>query len=104
MIELPISGLETFVAIARHGSLRAAAAALGVRPPAISYRLKALEDRVGATLFVRTTRSNQLTDAGRELLRRVEPALSEIGDALDATRGVGSARKGAIRITLPYIA
>ncbi len=40
MSRLPISGLEVFLAIAKHGSLRGAAEALGVRSPAVSYQLK----------------------------------------------------------------
>ena len=44
MARLPIGGLEVFLAIAKHGSLRRAAEALGVQSPAVSYQLKALED------------------------------------------------------------
>jgi DNA-binding transcriptional LysR family regulator len=102
MGKLPVSGLEVFLAIAEHGSLRAAAAALGVQPPAVSHQLKAFEDQIGVSVFTRTTRSVQLTDAGRALLRRAGPAVAELSDALEEARGVGGARKGAIRITLPY--
>lgn len=104
MVKLPVSGLEVFLAIAEQRSLRGAAATLGVRPPAISYRLKALEDQIGVTLFTRTTRSVQLTDAGRALLKRVRPAMAEVGEAMEEARGMGKARKGTIRLTLPYIA
>jgi DNA-binding transcriptional LysR family regulator len=99
-----VSGLEVFLAVAEHGSLRGAAAALGVQPPAVSYQLKTLEDRIGVALFTRTTRSVQLTDAGRALLKRARPAMAEVGEALEEARGMGKARKGAIRLTLPYIA
>ncbi len=104
MTRLPVGGLEVFLAVAEHGSLRSAAAALGVRPPAISYQLKVFEDRVGVAVFTRTTRSVQLTDAGRALLKRALPAISELGLALEDARGIGKARRGTIRITLPYIA
>jgi DNA-binding transcriptional LysR family regulator len=104
MTKLPMSGLEVFLAVAEHRSLRGAAAALEVQPPAISYGLKRLEEQIGVTLFMRTTRSVQLTDAGRALLQRVRPALSEVGDALEQARGMGRIRKGTIRITLPYFA
>jgi DNA-binding transcriptional LysR family regulator len=99
-----MGGLAVFLAIAEHGSLRGAAAALGVQPPAVSYRLKALEDQIGVAVFTRTTRSVRLTDAGRVLLSRVRPAMSELGEALEEARGLGKARKGTIRLTLPYIA
>lgn len=102
MHHLPATGLEIFLAVARHGSLRAAAAALRVQPPAVSQHLKNLEADLGVTLFSRTTRSVQLTDAGRVLLQRAEPAVAELREALDAARGVGHARTGIIRLTLPY--
>jgi DNA-binding transcriptional LysR family regulator len=104
MARLPVGGLEIFLAVVERRSLRGAAAALGVQPPAVSYRLKALEDRMGVSLFTRTTRSVQLTDAGRMLLQRVRPAMSELGEALEEARGMGKTRKGMLRITLPYFA
>ena len=101
MYRLPFSGLEVFLAVAKHGSLRGAADALGVQPPAVSYRLKALEDRIGTTLFIRTTRSVQLTDAGRSLLARAQPAITELGEALEDARASGTVKKGAVRVSLP---
>ena len=96
--------LEAFLAVARHGSLRRAAAALGVQPPAVSYQLKVLEDELGVALFTRTTRSVRITDAGRMLLNRVQPAMSQLGEALEEARGMGRVRRGALRITLSYLA
>lgn len=104
MIKLPIGGVEVFLAIANHGSLRAAAGALGVQSPAVSYQLKALEERIGAELFIRTTRSVQLTDAGRSLLVRAQPAITELSEALEDARAFGASRKGTVRLTLPYVA
>ena len=102
MVRLPIGGFEVFLAIAEHGSLRGAAKALGLQPPAVSYQLKALEDRIGAMLFIRTTRSVQLTDAGCSLLARARPAVTELGEALEDARASGAARKGSVRLSLPY--
>ena len=98
------SGLEVFLAVAEHGSLRRAANALGVQPPAISYQLKTLEERIGAVLFVRTTRSINLTDAGRSLLNRAKPAITELAEAIEDARASGTVRKGTVRLTLPYVA
>jgi DNA-binding transcriptional LysR family regulator len=95
-------GLEVFLAVARLGSLRAAAATLGVQPPAVSQHLKSFETQIGATLFSRTTRSVQLTEAGRALLQQAGPAFAELIEALDLARGVGRTRSGTIRLTLPY--
>lgn len=95
-------GLEVFLAVARLGSLRAAAVALGVQPPAVSQHLKSFEAELGTTLFSRTTRSIQLTEAGRTLLRQAEPAFAELNEALTLARGVGGAKSGTLRLTLPY--
>ncbi len=104
MRHIPFAALEVFVAIAEHGSLRRAAAALGVQPPAISHQLKALEDQLGVSLIARTTRSMGLTDVGRALLGRAKPVLIELCDALESARGTAGARKGQLRVTLPYVA
>lgn len=103
-MKLPATGLEVFLAIAEHGSLRRAAGSLGVQPPAVSHQLKALEDQIGVALFARTTRSVHLTDAGRGLLKRARPAMLELYDAVEEARGLGTTKSGTIRITLPYIA
>src|SRR5260370_27729389 len=92
MREPPTSGLAVFLAIAEHGSLRAAAAALGVQPPAVSYRLKALEDQIGVAVFTRTNRSVRLTDAGRAVLSRVRPGVFALGRRPAGARGLGKAR------------
>nr|WP_316652690.1 LysR family transcriptional regulator [uncultured Gellertiella sp.] len=98
------AGLTVFVTVAQEGSLTRAAAVLGVRPPAISYQLKMLEDQIGTPLFARTTRSLSLTDAGRVLLARAAPALAQLEDALQDVRDSGDVIKGTLRLTLPYIA
>jgi DNA-binding transcriptional LysR family regulator len=104
MTALPFHGVDAFLAVAEHGSLRRAAGALGVRPPAVSYQIKALEQRVGTALFVRTTRSVHLTDAGRALLARAKPAMAELAEALEDARRSAGATTGTIRLTLPDVA
>ena len=98
-----LSGLGVFVAVVERGSLRAAAAHLGVRPPAISYQLKAFEEQVGASMCVRTTRSIKLTDAGMALYSRARPAMMELTDALEAVRDHVSEPQGILRISLPQV-
>lgn len=100
MTRLPISGVEVFLAIVREGSLRAAARSLGVGAPAVSHQLKALERRIGVNLLVRTTRSLELTDAGRTLLAGAAPAFEEIIDAIEGSRRIGGSNSGTLRLTL----
>lgn len=104
MTRAPISGIEIFLAIVRAGSLRAAARSLGVGAPAVSHQLKALERKIGVDLLVRTTRSIELTDAGRTLLAGAAPAFQEIIDAIEGTRVVGKSNTGTLRLTLPQSA
>lgn len=59
--------LRTFLAVAEHGTYAAAAEALGVTQPAVSYRVARLEREVGAALLERAGRRMILTPAGREL-------------------------------------
>ena len=100
MKRTPINGLEVFLAIVREGSLRAAARALGVGAPAVSHQLKTLEQKIGVDLLVRTTRSLELTEAGRTLLAGVAPAFKEISAAIEGTRSIGKATTGTLRLTL----
>jgi len=97
-----MTAVEVFLAVAEQGRLRAAAKALGIGPPAVTQHLKALEQQLGVSLFTRTTRSVQLTDAGRLLLSRVAPATAELTSALDEARGMAQRVSGSLRITLPY--
>lgn len=84
--------------------MRAAATALGIGAPAVSHQLKSLELTLGVKLFIRTTRSVKLTDAGRDLLVEAEPAFAQIGNAINKSKETGHSTKGTLRITLPWSA
>lgn len=95
-----LQGLETFVAVAQERGFSAAARKLGVSASAASQSVRALEERVGVSLLVRTTRSVNLTDAGRQLLARVAPALSEARSALNELNEVAGSVRGTLRLTV----
>ena len=59
-----LDGVEAFLSVAQHRNFRRASANLGVTPSAISQAIRSLEARIGAALFLRTTRSVGLTEAG----------------------------------------
>ncbi len=63
-----LDGVAAFLSVAQHRNFRRAAAELGVTPSATSQAVRALEARVGAALFMRTTRSVGLTEAGERFL------------------------------------
>jgi DNA-binding transcriptional LysR family regulator len=77
-----LADLNAFVAVANRLSFRAAAAQLGVTPSALSHSMRQLEERLGARLLHRTTRSVSLTDTGRRLIERLGPAIDQISGAL----------------------
>jgi DNA-binding transcriptional LysR family regulator len=95
-----LDGIEAFLRVAERRSFSAAAADLGVSPSAISQTIKALEARVGAPLFMRTTRSVGLTQAGEMFFERAAPAYSGLADAYEAARNLGNRPAGRLRINL----
>ena len=96
-----LDGVEAFLSVARHRSFRKAAAELAVTPSAISQAVRTLEARVGAALFIRTTRSVGLTEAGERFLSRAKPAFEELIAASEAARDLGSRPAGLLRLTMP---
>ena len=83
---MDVPRLEAFLEVARLGSMRAAARSLHLGQPALSARIVALEDELGAKVFERTKRGVRLTLAGRALIPHAERAL----EAIDAGRSAVS--------------
>src|ERR1700733_5137671 len=96
-----LEGVETFLAVARGRSFRRAAAELGVTPSAASQTIRTLEARLGAALFIRTTRSVGLTEAGERFLSRAKPAFEELVAASEVARDLGQRPAGLLRLTMP---
>src|SRR5690242_4815785 len=96
-----LDGVEAFLKVAQHRNFRRAAADLGVTPSAIGQAVRALEARLGATLFTRTTRSVGLTEAGEQFLARAKPAFEELVAASDAARDLGQRPTGLLRLSVP---
>src|SRR5436190_857765 len=96
-----LDGVEAFLRVAQHRSFRRAAAELGVTPSAISQAVRALETRVGAVLFIRTTRSVGLTEAGERFIPRAKPAFEELVAASEVARELGQRPAGLLRLSVP---
>lgn len=96
-----LDGVEAFLSVAQHRNFRKAAAKLGVTPSAISQAIRALEARVGAALFIRTTRSVGLTEAGQRFLERAQPAFQEIIAASTAASDLATKPSGLLRLAVP---
>ena len=96
-----LDGVEAFLSVAQHRNFRRAAAELGVTPSAISQAVRTLETRVGAALFMRTTRSVGLTEAGERFLARAKPAFEELVAASEVARELGQRPAGLLRLSVP---
>ena len=89
--------LRAFEAVARHLNFRAAGEELSLTQSAVSRQIQALEDEVGAALFLRHTRAVELTSAGLQLLRATGLALERIDAAVRQIRQ--SAGRKSVAIT-----
>jgi DNA-binding transcriptional LysR family regulator len=96
-----LDGVETFLRVAERQSFRAAADDLGVSPSAVSQAIRTLEERIGVPLFIRTTRSVGLTEAGQRLHARAAPAHASLVAAWESARTLGLRPSGLLRINMP---
>lgn len=101
MERIDLDALEAFASIVRHGAFRRAALARGVSPSTLSQTIRDLEERLGVRLLNRTTRSVAVTAAGAALLEILDPALSNIEDALGQLRSAQATPTGTLRINAP---
>lgn len=95
--------LETLLWIDRLGTFSAAAERLNTTQPAVSARMRELEQRLGSTLFRRDGRGMSLTAAGRKLVRDCDPLLRDMQLALLGSGGFSEA-SGVVRIGAGEIA
>lgn len=96
--------LAIFLAVAEEHGFTRAAKRLGVSPSAISHAMRTLEERIGVRLLARTTRSVAPTEAGRQLLARLTPALADIRQGLDQITGLRDKPAGRLRLVVSPLA
>jgi DNA-binding transcriptional LysR family regulator len=90
--------LRYFLAVAAELNFTRAAETLGIAQPALSAQIRQLESQLGAQLLERTTRSVQLTDAGRVVQERGPAALAALAEVWDAARRAGRGEAGRLRV------
>ncbi len=90
--------LRAFLAVAEALSFSRAAESVGVSSSALTQAVRKLEDRMGARLFNRTTRSVSLTDAGKALFERIQPAIAELKTVMDINHGDTNRLTGTVRV------
>lgn len=90
--------MGVFVAVAREGSLSAAARALGLTPSAVSRIIARTEQRLGTRLLLRTTRAISFTAEGQSYLRGARRILADLDEVEDTIADQGVPR-GRLRIS-----
>ncbi len=95
MRRVTLKQLRALAAVARTGSVSGAGQVLNVTPPAVTLQMRLLEEAAGMPLVERTGEGMRPTEGGREILAavtRIEAALSECGEALEALSGMDGGR------------
>jgi DNA-binding transcriptional LysR family regulator len=103
-MKFDLDDLNAFLAVARANGFRDGARASGGSASGLSGAVRRLEAQLGVRLLNRTTRSVVLTEAGRGLLERLGPALSEVESALDVVNGFRDRPAGSLRLNVPVSA
>jgi DNA-binding transcriptional LysR family regulator len=95
-----LSGVTVLIAVVEARTIARAAEALRLSPSGVSRALSRLEQRVGARLLARTTRSLSLTDEGRRFYEQVRPHLAGIEEAAIEAAGSASKVRGRLRVNI----
>jgi DNA-binding transcriptional LysR family regulator len=103
-MDMDLNDLRAFAAVARNGGFRDGARVTGKSASSLSDAVRRLEASLGIRLLNRTTRSVLPTEAGRDLLARLEPALQEIQSALDVVNAHRDQPMGMLRLNVPVSA
>lgn len=93
--------MRVFVTIAQEGSFAAAGRRLALSPPAVTRAVAGLEGRLGARLFVRTTRAVRLTEVGTRYLVDAKRILAELAEAEATAAGAEAEPRGTLSVTAP---
>lgn len=99
-MSIELRHLRYVILAAEHGSFRRAAAALGIRPSAVSRRIHDLEDELGSALFIRQNSGVALTYAGEQFVQRARKAINQVGYAAKDVAAIGRGENGVVRVGL----
>jgi len=98
---LRLGSIELFCLTAQHRGFSSAAKAAGLTPAAVSRSVARLESHLGVRLFVRTTRSVRLTEAGERYHSQCRQALGQLAEAERELAGQQQRPAGVVRASLP---
>jgi LysR family glycine cleavage system transcriptional activator len=97
----PVGSIQAFVAVARLGTLKAAADALALSSPALTRRIQSLEQFIGASLFDRQHNSVELNTRGAAFLAEIEPHVDALSLAVERVSTPPNSLR--IRIAVPSL-
>jgi DNA-binding transcriptional LysR family regulator len=97
-VMLDVTRLRVLVAVARYGSVTAAAQALNYAQPSVSHHIARLEAETGARLLQRAGRGVRLTDAGQLLVERAEEIIGRLDAAENELAAHVGLRQGRVRL------
>ena len=98
---IELRALMNFIMLAEHGSISAAAAALGLSQPSVSENVARLERRLEVKLALRGPRGAMLTEAGRMLAARGRDLIREANALADSVREFEAEPSGRVTVGLP---
>lgn len=97
----PVGSIQAFVAVARLGSLKAAAETLALSSPALTRRIQSLEQFIGAPLFDRQHNSVELNTRGATFLAEIEPHVDALSLAVERVSTPPNSMR--LRIAVPSL-
>lgn len=97
----PVGSIQAFVAVARLGSLKAAAEALSLSSPALTRRIQSLEQFIGASLFDRQHNSVEINTRGAAFLAEIEPHVDALSLAVERVSTPPNSMR--LRIAVPSL-
>ena len=96
-----VTNLRTFIAVVHYESFAEAARQIHVVPSVVAKRIAQLEKTMGAKLFIRSTRTVKITDAGMRLYAKARQVLDQFDDLVEDVQRDSGKLEGHIRLMLP---
>src|SRR5271167_2471609 len=97
-----LAAMQTFIKVIETGSFSAAARQLRVGQPAVSKTVAQLEERLGLSLLLRSSRSFSATEAGQIFYEHAKLAIARVDEAELAARGAGAGLTGRLRVSAAF--
>ncbi|MGA3127374.1 MAG: LysR substrate-binding domain-containing protein [Candidatus Korobacteraceae bacterium] len=98
---MDVRQMRYFLVVAEELHFRRAAELLHISQPSLSQQILQMEEELGVKLLARSKRKVELTEAGRALVDRVRRILSQIDEAVQTVRDIGSGNTG--RFTISFV-